>query len=250
MHGNQYHDNQQQEGGRKYNQPQFQQQQYPPTTGMHGNQYHDNQQQEGVRKIPSLLDNQHQGTPPNVFPGNHVRPGMMRPMMRPQGMPPRQNFHPGMRPQRGVRPHMMGEEYYHDDGARVRGPRPGMRGFGPQRGGPRMMGRPPMGMMNRHPVAKQPGPHNDQGNFNDQGMPIKDQKLSRFDQMPSQFNEPDLHGNQHPGLHSETAFWDTNNIPQQQMQSNNIQLNQPQIQNQQQIQPIGGQNNFPQTNQK
>merc|ERR1719457_374883 len=295
MHGNQYHDNQQQEGGRKYNQPQFQQQQYPPTTGMHGNQYHDNQQQEGGRKIPSLLDNQHQGTPPNVFPGNHVRPGMMRPMMRPQGIHPRPNFHPNMRPQRGVRPHMMGEEYYHDDGARVRGPRPGMRGFGPQRGGPRMMGRPPMGMMNRHPVSKQPGPHNDQGNYNDQGMPIKDQKLSRFDQMPSQFNEPDLHGNrppfqprnqaahqrhpqhpggfrprtpqnlqrfdqppqqpsglhgnQHPGLHSETAFWDTNNIPQQQMQSNNIQLNQPQIQNQQQIQPINSQNSFPQTNQ-
>ena len=141
-------------------QPQFQQQQYPPTTGMHGNPYHDNQQEH---KIPSLLDNQHQGTTPNVFPGNHVRPGgMMRPMMRP-GMPggPRPNFHPGMRPQRGVRPHMMGEEYYHDDGARVRGPRPNMRGFGP-RGGPRMMGRPPMGMMNRHPVAKQPGPHNDQ----------------------------------------------------------------------------------------
>ena len=36
---------------------------------------------------------------------------------------------------------------------------------------------------------------------------------------------------------------------QQQMQSNNIQLNQPSIQNQQQIQPIGSQNNFQQTNQ-
>jgi len=207
--------NQQQQQYPQWGKPPVSQHHGMPPHGnmMHpGNQMLDNQQQdpqEMQHKIPSLLDQQHQGTPPNMMPGNHGNMRHpMRPMMRPGMRGPRPNFapgHPNMRA-RGPRPPMMGghdDQYFHDDGQRPRGPRPNMRGgFGPR--GPRgMMNRPGGHMvMNRHPVAKQGmPPHNDQefqGNFNDQGMPRNDQKMSRFDQMPPQYNEQDHHNNRPP----------------------------------------------------